>query len=192
MSGTLKKKIMWVDVRIPYNENGNLAGAYNRILLDSSASWILFLDHDVFLVNPLWYEICLQVIEILANDPLTACIGCIAGGERTKRILKENGTPNADIEYHIREAKKRYNQFGIYPERIYKHVTGYFLLVNREIACKVGKFEKVNGTINNIDKHFGEKILEAGYHNYKIPGLYVYHRRGMKHLKQEFEQPKQT
>ena len=43
---------MWIDVRIPYDENNHLAAAYNRALKESSAAWILFLDHDVFLLNP--------------------------------------------------------------------------------------------------------------------------------------------
>ena len=41
--------------------------------------------------------------------------------------------------------------------------------------------------INNIDADFGTRLLGRGYHVYLMPGLYIYHRRGMKHLKPEFQ-----
>ncbi len=185
MFGWLKKRIMYIDVRIPFDENNRLAMAYNRALADGISEWVLFLDHDVFLCNPLWYEMCLEVIESLRIDPKVACIGCVAGGSRHKRTMEQHGPPNSQIEDHIEEAKRRYKLYGNLIEEINIHVPGFFMLLNRRIA-EVIKFRQINSSINNIDKDFGTRLMEAGYHIYHMKGLYVYHRRGMKHLKKEF------
>jgi GT2 family glycosyltransferase len=176
---------MWIDVSIPYSETNQLAEAYNRALKNSSAEWILFLDHDVFLCNPLWYEMCLEAIKNLKADPLAACVGCAAGGQRHRRTMDNGFVPNADIEYHIKESKKQYAEYEGTLQKWDEYMAGYFLLLKREVAEKIG-FHQVNSSINNIDQDFGTRLLEAGYHIYFMPGLYVYHRRGMKRLKLEF------
>ncbi len=185
MFGPLKKKIMYIDVRIPFDENNRLAMAYNRALADGISEWVLFLDHDIFLCNPLWYEMCLKAIESLRDDPKAACIGCVSGGDRHQRTMKDGFTPMANIDYHIKQAGGLYNTYGNLVERISIHVPGFFMLLNRRIA-EVIKFRQTNSSINNIDKDFGSRLMESGYHIYHMKGLYVYHRRGMKHLKKEF------
>jgi len=177
---------MWVDVHIPFDENNRLALAYNRALANSKADWVLFLDHDVFLCNPLWYEMCLHAIKTLeVVDPKTACVTCVCGGERHKRTMKEHGSPETDIEKHIMYSKNLYKKFGTSLIQLQEHAAGFFLLLNRKIALKIG-FRQVKNSINNIDQDFGQQVLKAGFHIYQMSGLYVYHRRGMKHLKKEF------
>ncbi len=185
MFGWLKKRIMYIDVRIPFDQSNRLAMAYNRALADGISEWVLFLDHDVFLCNPLWYEMCLEVIESLRIDPKVACIGCESGGSRHKRSMEKYGIPSDSIEHHINEAQEWYSGYGNEVKQIYQHVPGFFMLLNRRIA-EVIKFRQINSSINNIDKDFGTRLMEAGYHIYHMKGLYVYHRRGMKHLKKEF------
>lgn len=177
---------MWIDVRIPFDENNRLAEAYNRALQESTTDWVLFLDHDVFLCNPHWYSMCLYVIENLKDvDDHAACIGCKCGGSHHKRTVKQHGPPESDIEKHIAYSKKVYHKYGNMVRQIHEHAAGYFLLLNRQIATEIG-FRQVKNSINNIDQDFGSRLLEAGYHIYEMEGLYIYHRRGMKHLKKEF------
>jgi len=179
---------MRIEIKIPYSETGQLADAYNLALTEGTSEWVLFLDHDVFLCcNPRWYHMCLQAVETLKKDPKAACIACIAGGEWHKK-KKKNRTSvyNDRIQFHIENAKKAYQQYGNTLVRREKHVTGFFLLVNRKIASEIGFVQIRPGSIYNIDIDFGNRVLEAGYHNYTMPGLYVYHRRGMSHLKKEF------
>jgi len=176
---------MYIDVRIPFDENGHLADAYNRALENSNADWVLFLDHDVFLANPRWYEMCLEAVDTLKVDPLAACIGCLAGGEHHKRTMREKGVPSDHLELYIKESKNYYYQYGNMLQRIHEHAAGYFLLLNRKIAKEVG-FRQVQEGINNIDENFGSRLIKAGYHIYMMRGLYIYHRRGMKHLRNEF------
>ena len=181
---------MWIDVRIPYGDPG-LADAYNQALRESSAEWLLFLDHDVFLCNPLWYEISKQaILDLKEWDPKAACIGCKAGGEHHKSTMRRLGVPNSDIAYHIEQSRKQWRRFGPALDRVKRHIAGYFLLVNKEAALAVGGFEQKNNSINNVDQLFGQKLLDAGYHIFELPGLYIYHRRGMKHLKKHFTSTK--
>ena len=179
---------MWIDVKIPFNERGRLAMAYNRALEQSSSEWVLILDHDVFLCNPYWYNMCLEAITALQVDPKAVCVGCTCGGERHIRTMKQaQWIPNSDIEYHIEQAKERYLKHGTRLVRIDEHTAGYFMLLKREVALKIGFVQdSKNRGINNIDVDFGDRLLSAGYHIYSMPGLYIYHRRGMKHLKKEF------
>jgi GT2 family glycosyltransferase len=176
---------MWIDVRIPFDENNLLALAYNRALEEGSSEWVLFLDHDVFLCNPRWYEMCLKAIEIVERDPKAAMIGCECGGEHHKRSVAESGVPTDRLELYIDSSKNYYYQYGNSLQRIEEHVPGYFMLLRRDVAKKIG-FQQRRRSINNIDVDFGQRLLKAGYHVYQMRGLYIYHRRGMKHLKKEF------
>jgi len=176
---------MWVDVRIPYDENNQLAMAYNRALENSSAEWVLFLDHDVFLCNPKWYEMCLNAIDQLKDDPKAICVGCVCGGEHHKSSMGRGFVPTSNLDYHIKESKHHFKEFGNSLQIEKQHIAGYFMLLNRKNAMKIG-FRQVKSSINKIDQDFGDRSLAAGYHNYMMRGLYIFHRRGMKHLKKEF------
>ena len=177
---------MKIDVKIPYSPTGQLADAYNEALTEGTSEWILFLDHDIFLCNPHWYDMCVRAIKSLKNDPKAFCIGCIAGGETTPKKIRAGLVPPDSIGIHIDLARKAYHQYGntLVPRE--KYVTGFFLLVNRKIAQEVGFRQHKEGNIYNIDVDFGTRGLEAGYNIYTMPGLYVYHRRRMSLLKNTF------
>lgn len=189
MSGFVKKKIMWIDVQIPFDEQGMLAGAYNRALADGSSEWVLFLDHDVFLCNPRWYKMCVEAVNFLEyTDPKAVCVGCECGGEHHKRTMEESGilAPNANIDDHIEQSKKVYFEYGGALERVYSHIPGFFMLLKRKVAREIGFYQQTNGNINRIDVDFGKRLMAADYHIYQMRGLYIYHRRGMRHLKKDF------
>ena len=179
---------MKIDVKIPYSPTGQLADAYNEALTEGCSEWVLFLDHDVFLCNPHWYDICVKAIESVKDDPKAFCIGCIAGGEIKIRRKKRHPQPLPidSIAVHIELAKQAYAMHGNEVVPRDKYVTGFFLLVNRKIAKKIGFVQQRLGNIYNIDIDFGTRGLEAGYNIYTIPGLYVYHRRDMSYLKPAF------
>jgi len=177
----------WIDVKIPYDVEGGLATAYNRALSEGISEWVLFLDHDIFLCNPLWYKMSLAAVKYLSeNDPKAACIGCTTMVKLPARDIKRGIRVNDSIEFHINRAKQEYAKYGTELARRNKYVTGFFLLVNRKIASEIGFTQPVLGDINKIDVDFGTRVLAAGYHNYKMPGLYVYHRRGMRYLEKDF------
>jgi len=169
---------MYIEVKIPFDQNCQLASAYNRALSEGTSEWVLFLDHDVFLCcNPHWYQMCVIAIKSLESDPKAVSIGCIAGGETHKRGRADVLSRSDSIGEHIKLAQKAYNDHGNKLVRLEKHVTGFFLLLNRKIALEIGFRQQRLGRIGNIDIDFGERALAAGYHNYLMRGLHVYHRR---------------
>ena len=172
---------MWIEVQIPYQPDHKISVAYNRALKNGVSDWVLFLDHDLFLCNPYWYEMCIRAIIKVKNDPKAALITCHAGGERMKRLLKTDGEPMDSIAEHIKIAKTFYQKKGNELERVGKPVAGFFMLLNRKIARGV-RFVQQGPTINNVDRVFCERLLSKGYHIYRMSGLYIYHRRGMKRL----------
>lgn len=171
---------MWIDVQIPYEPNRKIANAYNRALERGVSNWVLFLDHDVFLCNPYWYEMCLRAVRYLRKDPQAAMVTCYAGGQRLKRVLKK-GEPLDSIAEHITIAEHLYKEHGNALEKVESSVPGFFMLLNREIAREI-RFIQKERSINNVDKIFCQRLLAANYHIYRMKGLYIYHRRGMKHL----------
>ena len=178
---------MKIDVKIPYSETGQLAEAYNEALTEGTSEWVLFLDHDVFLCNPRWYEMSLKAIETLKTDPKAFCVGCVAGGSTKSTRSQLKILHNIDsIDEHIKKAKQLYARYGNTLQPRETHVTGFFLLMNRQKAQEIGFRQFIPGNINKIDVDFGTRGLAAGYHNYAMPGLYVYHRKGMRFLKKEF------
>ena len=178
---------MHIDVKIPFDEKSSLAAAYNRALEESQTDWVLFLDHDVFLANPHWYSMCLEAIRIVGEtDPLAACITCVGGGQRHHRLVKSGVKINDSIEYHIEQSRIAYAKHGNALQQSYEGAAGFFLLINRKIAKEIGFRQSRPGNINGVDAWFGNKLLKSGYHIYVMNGLYVYHRRGMKHIKKVF------
>ena len=105
---------MYIEIQIPYGTEQRLADAYNQALINGTSEWILFLDHDVFLCNPRWYDMCVTAIDTLSVDPQAACITCERAGEwfnahRNKGVR----TPNGDIDYHIEKSK----EYGCGPQK---------------------------------------------------------------------------
>ncbi len=124
---------------------------------------------------------CLRAIKKVKNDPQAAMITCYAGGERLERHMRKNGEPSDNIADHIIIAEHLFKKHKYKLEEVEEPVAGFFMLLNRKIAREIRFFQKAP-SINNVDKIFCERLLKAGYHIYRMPGLYVYHRRRMKHL----------
>lgn len=171
---------MWIDVKIPYEPNNKLADAYNRAMENTTAPWVLLLDQDVFLCNPHWYTICLQVIEKLKNTDV-GLISCMTSGPKQKKIQKVECDDTDSINYHIDIAERQYRKHGLFAKEINTPITGFFMLVKKEAWEKV-KFVNQGSGVNNIDTDFSWRMLDQ-YSTYLIPGLYIYHRRGLRKLK---------
>ena len=158
---------MWIDVKIPYEPKRRLAEAYNRAIDNSSAEWVLLLDHDVFLAcNPHWYEMCLEMIQKV--EPDVALITCM------------EGNTESTVDRHIEHAKTFYelNGFETCELKHAEELAGYFMLVRRSV-CQDIRFHSVGKGIHKIDHDFARRLLEAGYRILYMKGLYVYHHRNV-------------
>jgi glycosyltransferase involved in cell wall biosynthesis len=174
---------MWIDVKIPYEPQNRLAEAYNRAIENSKGDWILLLDHDVLVsLNPLWYDICLEVIESLDENRvgLVTCRECID--------VRSDGDLGRSIERCEQHAKLEY-QKGLRLRRITRpeEVAGYFMIVNWYTWFEV-RFRDVGKGVNKIDHDFARRLLEKNYELYMIEGLWVYHRRGVRKQRNDWKQ----
>lgn len=170
---------MWVDVKIPYEPDHRLAYAYNRAVSETTAPWVLILDQDVTLVNPHWYEMCLEAVKQVPDAGLITCVmnGC---SDRPQRPDCEI-TKSPDRTVHEAKALEVYKKHGSkLIEVTDDRIAGYFMLVNCAVWKKLA-FSDDDGRYK-VDQNFCRRLLKRGYKIYLMPGLYVYHRRGMRKL----------
>ncbi len=172
----------WIDTKVPYEPDSRLAYAYNRAMENTSAPWVLLLDQDVFLCNPYWYRMCLDVIDQLRESNV-GMITCVSNG-----IHRANKTPQKAekiirtdrIDQHIEVARELYRKYGSQVKKIsWKKITGFFMLIKKEVWQKI-KFKDQGAGLGYVDWDFSARLLEAGYEIYLMLGLYVYHRRGLR------------
>lgn len=171
---------MWIDVKIPYEPQERLADAYNRAMATSQATWVLLLDHDVYVaLNPLWYDVCLGIVERLGRSRvgLITCRECGNYDDYDVRLC-----------HYVKHAKKEYKQ-GLRLRQITRveEVAGYFMLINHH-AWKITQFRSIGKGVNKVDHDFARRLMEKKYELYMIDGLWVYHRRGVRKLRGEWKQ----
>lgn len=175
----LKKLIiMNLDIRIPFNiDRYKLGESYNDALI-STHDWILLLDHDVFLINPNWYKICLNAITKIGHQ--AGLISCRTNAAACPH-QKINNIKGHDLDIHFEIAKNREKEFKSQYTDISNAkindprnlISGFFMITHKEVWAKVGGFAQ--GFLG-IDNDYHKRIIFAGYKVYIIEELYCYHR----------------
>jgi glycosyltransferase involved in cell wall biosynthesis len=164
-----------IDIRIPYKKDKLLGQAYNEAM-ETVKDWCLFIDHDVLMVNPLWYDMCCDAIDKIGYKAgwITATtnrIGCHwqQAGNYGIPVNKEED----DIKYHITLSKLIYTKNGndIYEPGPYAPFSGFFILTHKAAWEAAGGFADKWNCDNNYDL----AIQKAGYGRYVMTGLYCYH-----------------
>lgn len=159
---------MILDARIPYTTDANLGAWYNRALQESSAEWVLFLDHDVFLANPHWHHVLLKVI---GRHPRAGLITCWANRIGRKDQRHREAPQDDDIRAHRAFARRLWEKNGTKTTRI-RSCSGMLMCVRRKAwahvgGCKDGFFD--------VDSDLSRKIAASPYQLLRADGLYVYH-----------------
>lgn len=172
---------MEIQIIIPWGQTNNLGQHYNR-LMKNVDDWVCFLDHDILMLNPNWYHMCLSAIERVGHSA-----GWITG--KTNAIacptqLDVGAPKNSNIENHMRHAKQLYDKHGnrlelIDPATITLQFSGFMILTHKEAWEKAGGFDQ--GFLG-VDNYYYNKIVRLGYATYVMPGLYMYHLYGTKKL----------
>lgn len=166
-----------IPVYIPWCDHGQIGKAYNDLMEKYVEDWVIFIDHDVLLVNPLWHDICMATIKKVGHAAgLISCftnrIGC--------RFQKAPGVDRKidDIRYHRDYARKLYQK----NEGKIKDLTlasggrysGMFILTHKQAWKDSGGFNESAGFFN-VDCRYYTAIKNAGYRIYRMDALYVYH-----------------
>ena len=162
-----------IDIRIPYWPDKQLGMSYNHNM-NSVNDWVCFLDHDVLILNPAWYDMCCDAINQLGHKAafITAKCNGIAQGLQ----LCQEAPQGHDILCHMRYAKQLAQKYGSKPVLIEKktgnQLSGFFFITHKEAWKKVGGF--CHGFLG-VDNDYHGRIEHHGYDAYVMPGLYMYH-----------------
>lgn len=168
---------------IVYGLTKDLGLVYNELMEKAQTEWVLFLDHDLFICNPLWYRLSCHAIKECKNAGLISAVCNRLAADRYAQVLPPPIDSN-NLEDHVRHARSLQQQFGTRCIRVGPEAapfSGFFILTSKTVWRAVGGF-KTTGFLG-VDDNYSGKILAHGYHRYVIQGLYFYHmRQAKKHL----------
>jgi GT2 family glycosyltransferase len=172
-----KKKINYanepIEVQIPYDTEGKLARAYNRAMARATSEWVLFIDHDLFICNKHWYQMCLSAIEQIGDKTgwITAVTNRIGNPQQ-----RSAGAPMThNIEDHCLHARRQYAIHGSKVERCKGAMSGFWILTNKTAWKQCGGFDENRQRLLGVDNLYSRALSIYGYKHYRMPGLYVYH-----------------
>ena len=163
-----------INICIPFDPEANLGREYNRIMRESQREWILFLDHDVLLLNPHWYHICSKAIE---REPAAGIFTCLTGNIGSPaQVLTDAPTDCDPISLHRQVAFKLWRQKQYLLSDITGHkISGFFLLTSKPAWERAGGFPE--GGVFGIDRAYQRRIIGSGQRIFRMDGLYVLHCR---------------
>lgn len=164
-----RKSNPYIDVFIPYEPCHQLGRAYNRAM-DYAEDWVLLLDHDTFLCNPNWYEMCLHAIVSVGHKAgwITAVCNRAANFDQ-----QAQGAPTGeDLREHTAFARTLFDKYGtelVEPKNT--TFTGFFILTHKAAWQAVEGFDYEF----HVDGRYAKRLEDAGYKFYVMKGLYLYH-----------------
>lgn len=164
---------MNIDVRIPYDSNRDVGAAYNRALA-TVEDWVLFIDHDVFLVNDMWHAICQDAIKSLGHR--AGWISCRTNAVACPHQVIKGHLKNHDLGYHMEIAKNLEMAYpGVYTDvtDVIVPLSGFFILTHRKAWQNAGGFPE---GFPGIDNEYHRRLAKAGYRIFIMEELYCYHR----------------
>ena len=176
---TTPRAPLWVapkiDVRIAFEPAGGLGRDYNRIFQETTAEWVLLLDHDVLLLHPNWYAVCQRAIM---DRPDAGLITGVCNDIASPFQLSE-GAPGHDapIDAHRRYARELWDRYGheTVPVPRGRSVGGFLMLVRKQAWADVGGFGE--DSFFALDTTFARAMASTAWSIYTMRGLYCYHRR---------------
>ena len=147
---------------------------YNRIMEESKQEWVLFLDHDVLIIHPCWYQVCQAAIR---KYPSTGIFTCWSNNIGNKK-QKSRGAPSSrhSLSTHKSHGRNVWLMHGYDCSPIDPHlIGGFFLMTSRTAWTKAGKF-RGTGLLGE-DNEYHRRMMAAGLKSYRINGLYAVHLR---------------
>ncbi len=148
--------------------NGGPAGARNAILQEAQADYVLFLDNDITLET----DTLTRLMKIIKNVPNVGACHPEICDPNDPLVHRYNG---GSIHY-LCALISRNQDCGERPEyEIFDVVSGAALLIDRNIALKVGGFDE-DYFFNWEDGDFAARLTLSGYLCVNVPDAIVHHQ----------------
>ena len=162
-----------IDVRIPYAASGNLGEAYRETFRSTKKPWVLILDHDVLILHPNWYHVCMEAIKNHPDAGEFTCWTNVIGGAQLDREAPGLNVSIPEQRKYARKVWDKYQYQCTLLNRKEQPISGFFMLIKTEafnkVSCLDGFF--------HVDWDLKNRLVGAGYSTYRIDGLYAYHFR---------------
>jgi GT2 family glycosyltransferase len=163
-----------INVCIPFDPEANLGREYNRLMEQSRREWVLFLDHDVLMLNPHWHHLCQEAIRKYPEAGIfTAFTGNHGSGVQR---LKWSPEVRVSVLEHKRAALQLWRKKAYSVTDISEHpISGFFLLTSKGAWTKAGGFSRDG--LFGVDRNYQRRVTGAGLRVYRIDGIYALHIR---------------
>jgi GT2 family glycosyltransferase len=156
---------------MPFDPGLNLGRAYNEAMaLLPDEAWAVLLDHDMLFTTKDWYR---QIAEAIRCQPTAGAFTVMTN--RIAAPWQQIGErENHDLAYHYRFGLERTRVRTLLDITGTNGFGGVVIVVSKAAWQAVGGF--ADGLLC-VDHSLHFRLRAAGYRNWLIEGLYVYHRR---------------
>ena len=160
-------------IRIPFKPDKMLGAAYNEIA-EAVIDWVLIIDHDVLIIPPNWYYMCLEAIDKVGYKAgwitcMTNKIGC--------PLQRAHNNPTQDMNWHYDYAYDMYKKYRGQLEDVTDingwKFSGMFILTHRQALSDIGRIP--DNKFIGVDNWIYDRMKEHGYRMYIMKDFYVYH-----------------
>lgn len=194
---------MSIKTVIPFRESKRIGTAYNdQCEALSAGEWIIMIDYDVMIMNPMWQKICQEAIDKMGNvvglfSCFTNRIGCrLQVAPPVKELMPENENwdhrlvNHHDMLWHRKLAKALYDRNRgrlVDTTKAKGRFSGFFMMTSKKVWEKVGGFK--TDSFFHVDVDYYDKVKKAGFKTVVMADLYCYHVYMREVLKPFFSMP---
>jgi len=171
-----------IEVKIPMTLENQVINVHDEAIKNSTVDWVLILNHDVYVAcRRGWFQTLVEGVKQVDKQN-TGIITCVSGDRKkhpqAANIKDIKSHYDEDIKTQENIAKQLHKKYGSKVVSVTDyHIASFFMLVNRDTFEHV-RFNENNESENYVYDHlYAQRMLEAGYKIYVMPGLYVYHRK---------------
>lgn len=155
----------------PFAADLNLGRAYNDAMaLLPDDAWAALLDHDAMFTTKAWFG---QILEAIGAQPDAGAFTAVTN--RIAAPWQQVGSREThEMGYHFALGEERRRIRTLLDITETKGFGGVVIIISKRAWQRVGGF--VDGLLC-VDHGMHFALRAAGYRNFLIEGLYLYHRR---------------
>jgi GT2 family glycosyltransferase/glycosyltransferase involved in cell wall biosynthesis len=153
------------------DKNRGFPAGNNQGIIDAKGDYLVFLNNDV-VVTENWLE---GLIECAESDPTVGIVGPMTNYISGPQMEKTVGYKKIDdLQLYAGRYRNSNRRKWLY----YPRITGFCMLVKRQVVDTIGGFDPLFGKGNYEDDDFCLRTIIAGYKNVIAGDVFVHHYGG--------------